>query len=122
VRQALAFAIDKESLNGAITGGHGLVRTVYSHPNAEYYGQVIGAVPIKYAYDQRRAEALLLEGGFHRGPDNRWLTPNGQRFTLELWHLAGADNQRENTILVDELQRFGIDATGLLWGTQRTSN
>jgi peptide/nickel transport system substrate-binding protein len=121
VRQALAHAIDKDSLSEVVTGGHGLVREVYSHPNAEYYEAVLQAAPIRYTFDPRRAEQLLQEAGFRRGAEGTWVSGDGDRFTLEIWHLVGADNQRETTVVVDTLRRFGIDASGHLWGTQRTS-
>jgi len=122
VRQALAYAIDKEAMNEAITAGHGLLRDIYSHPNADYYETVLRGVAIRYRYDPRRAQELLEQAGFTRGGDGFWLTPGGDRFTLEQWYIAGATNERESTILVDTLRRFGIDAVSQLWGVQRTSN
>jgi peptide/nickel transport system substrate-binding protein len=122
VRQALAFAIDKIGMNEVVTAGHGLVREIYSHPNADYYERVLREVPNRQTYDPRRAEQLLQTAGFSRGGDGFWLTPTGDRFTLEQWYLAGATNERESTILVDMLRRAGIDASANQWGIQRTSN
>src|SRR5439155_15746874 len=51
-----------------------------------------------------------------------WLTPSGERFTLEQWYLAGATNARDSSILVDGFRRFGIDASSNEWGIQRSSN
>ena len=122
VRLALAYAIDRAGMNEVVTAGHGLVREIYSHPNADYYQTVLREVPTRHTYDPRRAEQLLQQAGFSRGTDGSWLVPGGERFTLEQWYLAGATNERESTILVDMLRRFGIDATSNVFGIQRSSN
>jgi ABC-type transport system substrate-binding protein len=50
-----------------------------------------------------------------------WLTPRGERFTLEQWYIAGASNERESNILVAGWRQFGIEASSHVWGVQRTS-
>src|SRR5204863_9790894 len=122
VRQALAFAIDRATLTEVITVGKGLLREIYTHPNADYYDTVLSAVSTRYSYDPRRVEQLLLQAGFTRGSDGFWLTPGGERFTLEQWYLAGATNERDSVILVDTFRRLGIDATSNVFGIQRNSN
>lgn len=121
VRQALALAIDRATLTEIVTAGHGLYREIYTHPNADYFDTIARAVPTRYPYDPRRAEQLLQEAGFARGGDGFWMTPTGQRFTLEQWYLTGATNAKDSTILVDTFRRFGIDASSNVWGLARTS-
>ncbi len=121
VRRAVAYAMDREELLEVITAGKGLLRDVYTHPHADYYETVLRAVPVRYRYDARRAQQLLEEAGFGRGADGTWLTPRGDRFTLEQWYIGGASNERESNILVAGWRRFGIEATSHLWGVQRTS-
>ncbi len=122
VRQALAFAIDRALLTEVVTVGKGLLREIYTHPQADYYDAVLRAVSTRYSYDPRRAEQLLQEAGFRRGADGGWMTPAGERFTLEQWYLAGATNERDSIILVDTFRRLGIDATSNVFGIQRSSN
>jgi peptide/nickel transport system substrate-binding protein len=122
VRQALAFAIDRALLTEVITVGKGLLREIYTHPQMDYYQTVLSAVTTRYEYDPRRVEGLLQQAGFTRGADGFWLTPNGERFTLEQWYLAGATNERDSIILVDTFRRLGIDASSNVFGIQRTSN
>jgi peptide/nickel transport system substrate-binding protein len=121
VRQAIASAIDRVTLTDIVTAGHGLFREIYSHPSAPHFETLLRAVPTRYPYDVRRAEQLLQDAGFTRGPDGFWMAPTGQRFTLEQWYLTGTTNERDSQILVDGLRRFGIDASSNLWGLQRTS-
>jgi len=121
VRQALAFAVDKSGLHEVVTAGRGVLREVWSHPNSDYYDTVARAVPDRYAYDPRRAEQLLQEAGFTRGGDGGWLTPSGGRFALHHTYLTGTHNERDATIGMDSLRRFGIETSTEVFGTQRTS-
>lgn len=120
VRHAIAYATDREELLETITSGKGLLRDVYTHPHADYYETVLRAVPVRYRYDVRRAQQLLEAAGFSRGADGIWVTPRGERFTLEQWYIASASNERESHILVATWRQFGIEATSHLWGVQRT--
>lgn len=121
VRRALAYAIDREALVEAVTAGQGLLRDVYTHPKADYYDVVAQAVAVRYRHDPRRAQQLLEEAGFTRGSGGSWITPDAERFTLEHWYIQGGNNERESTILLDGLRRFGIDPTLHQWGVLRTS-
>lgn len=121
VRRAVAYAMDREALLEIITAGKGLLRDAYTHPHTDDYEAVMRAVTVRYRFEPRRAQALLEEAGFGRGADGSWLTPRGDRFTLEQWYIAGASNERESHILVADWRRFGIDASSHLWGVQRTS-
>jgi len=121
VRQALISAIDRQTLTEIVTASRGLYREIFSHANTPNYDEVLRAVPTRYPYDIRRAEDLLREAGFARGADDGWLTPSGQRLTLEQWYLAGATNERDSQIIVDSLRRFGIDASSNVFSIQRSS-
>ena len=121
VRRAVAFAMDREAMMEGVTTGKGLLRDVYTHPQADYYDTVLRAVAKRYRYEPRQAEQLLSEAGFARGGDGAWSTPRGEPFSLEQWYLAASNNERESQILIDTLRRFGIDATSHLFGNQRTS-
>ena len=122
VRQAIAHVIDREGLLEVLTNNTGILRDVFTHPKEEHYDMVARAAPIRYRPDLRRAQQLLEEAGFTRGTDGGWRTPGGDRFTLESWYLASGTNERESNIMVDNLRRFGVEATSHLWGVQRVSN
>jgi peptide/nickel transport system substrate-binding protein len=122
VRKALAYVIDREALLEIITSGKGFLRDVYTPPDADYYDAVLQAVRVRYRPDPRRAQALLEEAGFLKRADGAWLTPSGDRFTLELGYLTSASNEREETVMAEMLQRFGVAASAVLFGVQRTSN
>ncbi len=122
VRQAIAHIIDRQALLEVLTNNTAILRDLFTHPKEDYYDIVARAAPIRYRPDQRRAQQLLEEAGFTRSADGAWRTPSGDRFTLEQWYLASGTNERESHIMVDNLRRFGIEATSHLWGVQRVSN
>src|SRR5205085_9371285 len=69
VRQAIAYTVDRVGLLEVLTNNTGILRDVFTHPNEEYYDLVARAAPIRYRPDARRAQQLLEEAGFTRGPD-----------------------------------------------------
>jgi peptide/nickel transport system substrate-binding protein len=121
VRQAIAFAIDRVTLTEICTAGKGLIREIFSHPSEDYYDTVRRAVTSSYSYDPRRAEQLLVQAGFSRGADGGWRTPGGERFTFEQYGLGGTTDDKDSAIIVENLRRFGIDATSRVFATARSS-
>ena len=76
VRQALNYAVDKQSIINNILGGRALIQATPSHPLT--YGHNPGVKP--YPYDPQMAKRLLAEAGFPNGltidfhyPTGRWL-------------------------------------------------
>ncbi|UFN48835.1 ABC transporter substrate-binding protein [Roseomonas sp. OT10] len=56
--------------------------------------------------DRPRAERLLTEAGFRRGPDNRWRQPDGQPWQVTIMARQGAPIA---PVVARQLQSFGID-------------
>ena len=97
VRQALLTAIDRNYLLKNCVPGHRPGRAQH-HRYAALPGPTIPAVDYEklYAYDAKRAAALLDEAGVKPGPD-------GVRFTLRLSFDTG---RPEYTSLAQALQRY----------------
>ncbi len=79
VRQALNYAIDKESINRNIFGGRALIVAATSHPST--FGHNAELKP--YPYDPQKAKDLLTQAGYPTGfevefhhPTGRWLKDN----------------------------------------------
>lgn len=70
VRQALNHAVDKETINRLLLGGHFTVASQLSVPIAFGYNPALKP----YAYDPAKAKQLLAEAGY----------PNGFRFVTEV--------------------------------------
>ncbi len=106
VRRAIAHAIDTPQLIEVMAGTRGLATPSITSPLADYHPQVDRAVA-KYPYDQRRARELLEGAGLQRRADGMYSMSS----EIEVWHITGAANERENAIIVESLRRAGIDAT-----------
>jgi peptide/nickel transport system substrate-binding protein len=74
VRQALNYAVDKESINRNIFGGRALIEVTTSHPSV--LGHNTDLKP--YPYDPEKAKALLAEAGYPNGFDIEFHHPNGR--------------------------------------------
>jgi peptide/nickel transport system substrate-binding protein len=100
VRQAIAFALDKEALGKVVWYGYG--KPAVSPVPTALTAFHDASVP-KYPFDLKKAEALLDEAGFRRGPD-------GVRFTLNHDFLPyGDDYKRTGEYLKQALKRVGIE-------------
>lgn len=101
VRQALAFAINREILTKTVWFGFGKPATspVSSVVKAWYTTEGVPAYP----FDPKKAEALLDEAGFKRGPD-------GKRFKIQTDPFpGGAEFTRTAEFIRQQLGRIGVD-------------
>jgi len=107
VRQAMTFAIDRQSIiDGFIGPDH--VRIVNTSLSPAYQA-IEWKAPHTYPYDPRKASELLAEAGCTPGPDGI-LARNGQRFSFTL--AAPVGNPRRNyaaTIIQENLRQIGIE-------------
>jgi peptide/nickel transport system substrate-binding protein len=108
VRKALAYAIDKPSLDETFFDGTGAVTSSMISPRAvSYYADIDRAIT-KYPYDPQRSEQLMNEAGLTRGTDGMYVGSDGQRFVLDAWTNTGFEFQRSLAAFVDGWQRVGI--------------
>ena len=101
VRQALAYAINRDALTRTVWFGFGKPATgpVPSVVKAWYTTDGIPAYP----FDPKKAEALLDEAGLKRGAD-------GKRFRMQLDPLAqGSDYLRSGEFIKQQLARIGVE-------------
>jgi peptide/nickel transport system substrate-binding protein len=76
VRQAIAHAIDRQTVVEALTAGKGIVTDTLTSPRAPYYDQIEPAIR-KYPYDPRQAQQLMQQGGYPLGEGNLFRGPTG---------------------------------------------
>lgn len=101
VRQAIAYAIDKEFILKKLFQGHAKDATGPIAPGGPYYDP---DVP-RYHYDLAKAESLLDAAGLKKGA-------NGKRFSLTLdWNPEGGNEQGflPAQYLKSQLPKIGID-------------
>lgn len=101
VRQALAFAINRDVLTKTVWFGYGKPATS-PVPSVVKAWHTTEGVPT-YSYDPKKAEALLDEAGYKRGPD-------GKRFKMQTDPFpGGAEFTRTAEFIKQQLGRVGID-------------
>jgi ABC-type transport system substrate-binding protein len=108
MRQAIAHAIDRQTMAEALTDGRGAAADPMVLPQAELFTEAERIVA-KHPYDLQRTDQLMADLGFRKDGSGLYTSPSEGRFTLEI---AVTDaNPTEGTIMVDGLRRSGIDAT-----------
>jgi peptide/nickel transport system substrate-binding protein len=108
VRRALAFTLDKQSLNDALFEGEGHMADTMVEPSRDYFPEVDRAI-VKYSFDARRSEQLMAESGFTKGSDGVYNRPDEGRFSGEIKVLGSSQNQAEMAILADIWRRSGFE-------------
>ncbi|MPZ13848.1 MAG: hypothetical protein GEU73_05400 [Chloroflexi bacterium] len=108
VRQALAHAIDKQALIGAMIDGEPGQADTFLSPISPYFSD-LDKVLRKYALDLRRSEQLMTEAGFTKDASGVYAQA-GDRFTPELAAFAG-QGEKEALILQDSWKRGGVDTS-----------
>ncbi|MBM2810072.1 MAG: hypothetical protein HW416_831 [Chloroflexi bacterium] len=108
VRRALAHAIDRQALSEAVYGGVALFADSMIWSRSEWGDALDGSIST-YPYDLLRADVLMRDSGFVKGPDGVYVGPDGPLST-EIATSEGADNVPELLIMADGLRKVGIDA------------
>jgi peptide/nickel transport system substrate-binding protein len=109
VRQALAYALDRDAMIKAIRFGIGQVaQGTMPVPSWAYAPDQITT---KYTYDPKKAEQLLDQAGWAKGPDGI-RAKGGQKLSFTLWTNAG-NKVREQyvTVMQQQWKAIGVDAT-----------
>ncbi|MEM1937655.1 MAG: ABC transporter substrate-binding protein [Candidatus Caldarchaeum sp.] len=98
VREALTMAVDKTSINRLITLGEGTIINGPVAPDVPFFTADVPVLP----YNPQRAESLLDEAGFPRGPD-------GTRFTLNLvTSTIPSEGRKIGELLTEMFGRIGV--------------
>ena len=116
VRQALTYAIDKQSIINGILYGKGYVAEGPYQPNSIWYNKNL--VPMSYNIE--KAKSLLAEAGFKDSDGDGILEYNGKKFTIELMINNGNDVRAKIAEIVQQSwAQIGIDVQikSLEWAT-----
>jgi peptide/nickel transport system substrate-binding protein len=106
-RAAVAYALDRDAMNDAVLDGQGAVTDTMISPLMSYYADVERAVT-KHPFDLRRSEQRMNELGYAKGNDGVF-TRGGERLTIDLRVLAGAQQEVELPLLGSQLRTAGFD-------------
>lgn len=109
VRKALAHTVDKQAINDVRFDGEGLMADTVISPTVDYFAEIDRAIA-KYPHDPRRAEQLMSEAGFAKGPDGGYISPTDGRFSIELWQAYPQAEEQELVLMADVWKRAGLEA------------
>lgn len=112
VRQAIAYAIDLESITEVTQGATVPVDEYSAGIDMGYIEQfvhedVLDAMPNYAPQDTDTAEQLLQDVGFERDDDDTWLTPDGETWTLNF--PVGNWFEDHSEMVSNDLSEFGIE-------------
>ncbi len=110
VRRALAYALDRETLNQGLLDGESQPMNSLAVPADPFFAEV-ERVAMRYPFDPRLAEQQMRDAGFAKGPDGFYTSPSFGKFNIELWALDGTQNVQELQILGDLWKLQGFDLT-----------
>jgi peptide/nickel transport system substrate-binding protein len=112
-RRALLHSIDRAALAEAMVEDRSMVADTVPPPTVGYYAALEQTVA-KYPFDPRRAQQLLAEIGYPKAPDGVYTSPTEGRFRLEVRGVSSGSEERDTTIVADQLREAGFDPTILL--------
>lgn len=107
VRQALAHAVDRETITRRLLQGLVPVAHAYVPPGHPDYTD---AIP-KMRYDPERARTLLRQAGFAPGADGIMRNGGGDRLSLELATTEGGGRVPVANMVAQHWSQIGVDVT-----------
>jgi peptide/nickel transport system substrate-binding protein len=107
-RRGLLHAIDRQTLVDALVEGRTLVSDSMIPPTDPKYDWAKDSMA-RYSYDVTRAEQLLAEVGWRRGPERSLMDASGQRVTIPAWTQPGDTNGQELSIIADQWRSLGAN-------------
>jgi peptide/nickel transport system substrate-binding protein len=116
----LLSAINRQEISETLSHGKEEVAHFPLAKVRPQFGAADAAVT-KYAFDPRRAEQLLTEAGWRRGPDGVLVNDRGQRFSVELRGSTRADVEALSGATAGYLRQIGVE-TQILNITERQNS
>ncbi len=110
VRQALYHALDRPTLAEILTDGIAPLADSWYHPSHPLRSNVESAIP-QFPYDPNRAQQLLAQAGWARGPDGVLVHQStAERFESEIWS-SGSDQARWAVAFIEYWKAVGAELT-----------
>jgi peptide/nickel transport system substrate-binding protein len=82
LRRAMLHAINRDDISEHLSGGFEPVAHMPLSPKRPQFDRA-QAVVTRYPYDPARAQALMSEAGWNRGPDGVLVNAQGERFVID---------------------------------------
>jgi len=108
VRQALLYALDRQTLVNKLFNGLQPVATTWVNPLSPFYSKDTATYP----YDPAKARQLLAEAGWKPGGDGICRNAHGDRLSFELTTTAGNRlRELQEQVLQSQWKAVGAEAT-----------
>jgi peptide/nickel transport system substrate-binding protein len=104
VREAMALAIDRETIAKQLYGGAG-----DASPNVLTTPTDLYSKNTKYEFSLEKANKLLDDAGYKKGADNIRTTPQGVRMKVTYATSINTLRQKEQALVKDGWQKIGIE-------------
>jgi len=109
VRQAFYHALDRQQLADLMSSGLSPVADSYIPPEDALHKEVEDSIP-QFPYDIGRAQRLLAQAGWIRGPDGLLVHErDGERFQTEVAGAQGGDRERALSVIAAGWKDVGAD-------------
>ncbi|UCG79542.1 MAG: peptide-binding protein [Nitrospirota bacterium] len=106
IRQAIAYAIDKQEIIDVVLFGLGSIATGPYVPNTWPYNPDVE----RYSYNPEMARQLMAEEGWKDSDGDGWLDKNGERFKFTIITNLGNDSRKKTAEIIQwRLKKIGID-------------
>ncbi len=109
VRQAIAYAIDKQKLVQVALGGIG--EAAFSPLASTLPGFDASLKPNELSFDLQKSAELLKQSGYRRQEDGTWISGDGgagKRLSLDLLISTRAPNEALATVIQEHLKMAGL--------------
>jgi peptide/nickel transport system substrate-binding protein len=107
MRYAIAYAINRSELVVKAENGYGYPAEGTYTPAIKWAYNPNAKLP---PYDPDKANQLLDELGYKKGPDGYRYLPNGTKLTLRITIFTGSETEAIATVIKEQLKKVGIDA------------
>ena len=105
IRQAIAYAIDKNEINTRLLGGNAAIANTNTSPSAWFYKDVAGTT-----FDPDKAKQILADGGWADSDGDGIVEKNGLKAKIELCTTTRQVRQDTLALVSAWLKNVGIDS------------
>jgi peptide/nickel transport system substrate-binding protein len=107
VRQAIAYGLNRSSLNDSILSGKAEV----ARSQVPSWSWAFDTKAPAYDYDPARANQLLDQAGWTRSGSDGIRAKNGQRLSFKYWTTPASFRPALTAMVKDQLAQIGVDVT-----------
>jgi peptide/nickel transport system substrate-binding protein len=110
VRKAIRLGLDVPAAIEVTAHGKAVLTVAATSPSVDFYPEIERAIE-KYSFDPRRAQQLMEQAGYRKGPSGFFVGSDGKPFEFSITSSAGERQETESAVYVDSLRRAGFEVS-----------